>query len=59
MLLFDESIVGIFTQQWRKYIESSSKLRTYALVKKYISVLNHIFYTQGGTTSYYQWRDTE
>ena len=29
MLLFKESIVKIFTQQWRKYIESTSKLRTY------------------------------
>ena len=34
MLLFKESIVRIFTQQWRKDIESSSKLRIYALVKK-------------------------
>ena len=38
MLLFKESIVRIFTQQWRKDIESSSKLRTYALVKKYFCV---------------------
>ena len=29
MLLFKESIVRIFTQQWRKDIESSSKLRTF------------------------------
>ena len=28
MLLFKESIAGIFTQQWRKDIESLSKLRT-------------------------------
>ena len=49
MLLFKELIARIFTQQWRKNIESSSKLRTYALVKN-ISVLNHISYTQGGTT---------
>ena len=34
MLLLKESIVRIFTQQWIKDIESSSKLRTYALVKK-------------------------
>ena len=34
MLLFKESIVRIFTQQWRKDIESSSKLRIYALLKK-------------------------
>ena len=38
MLLFKESIVRIFAQQWRKDIESSSKLRTYALVKKYFCV---------------------
>ena len=44
MLSFKESIVRIFTQGWRKDIESSSKLRTYALVKN-ISVLNHISYT--------------
>ena len=44
MLLFKESIVKIFTNQGRKYIESSSKLRTYALVKQN-SVLNHISYT--------------
>ena len=50
MLLFKESIVRIFTQQWRKDIESSNKLRTYALVKKYFCV-NHISYTQGGTIS--------
>ena len=50
MLLFKESIVRIFTQQWIKDIESLSKLRTFALVKN-ISVLNHISYTQGGTTS--------
>ena len=43
MLLFEESIVSLFTQRWIKYIESSSKLRTYALVKN-ISVLNHRSY---------------
>ena len=40
MLLFEESVVRIFTQQWRKDIESSS-----------ISVLNYLSYTQGGTIS--------
>ena len=40
MLLIKESVVRIFTQQWRKDIESSS-----------ISVLNHLSYTQGGTIS--------
>ena len=34
MLSLKESIVSIFTQRWRKDIESSSRLRTYALVKK-------------------------
>ena len=38
MLSFKESIVRVFTQQWRKDIESSFKLRTYALVKKYFCV---------------------
>ena len=47
MLLFKESIVGIFTQQWRKDIESSSKLRTYALVKKYFCVEPYILHTRG------------
>ena len=47
MLLFKESIVRIFTQQWRKYIESSSKLRTYALVKKYFCVEPYILHTRG------------
>ena len=42
MLLFKESI---FTQQWRKDIESSSKLRTYALVKKYFCVEPYILHT--------------
>ena len=47
MLLFKESIVRIFTQQWRKDIESSSKLRTYALVKKYFCVEPYILHTRG------------
>ena len=33
MLSIKDSIVRIFTQRWRQDIESSSKLRTYALVK--------------------------
>ena len=45
--LFKESIVRIFTQQWRKDIESSSKLRTYALVKKYFFVQPYILHTRG------------
>ena len=47
MLLFKESIVRIFTQQWRKDIESSSKLRTYALVKIYFCVEPYILHTRG------------
>ena len=47
MLLFKESIVRIFTQQWWKDIESSSKLRTYALVKKYFCVEPYILHTRG------------
>ena len=47
MLLFKESIVRIFTQQWRKDIESSSKLRTYELVKKYFCVEPYILHTMG------------
>ena len=47
MLLFKESIARIFTQQWRKNIESSSKLRTYALVKKYFCVEPYILHTRG------------
>ena len=34
MLSFKDSIVRIFTQRWRQDIESSSKLRTYSLVKE-------------------------
>ena len=47
MLLFKESIVRIFTQQWRKDIESSSKLRTYALVKKDLCVEPYILHIRG------------
>ena len=36
MLSFKDSIVRIFTQQWRHDIESSSELRTYSLVKKIV-----------------------
>ena len=51
MLLFKESIVRIFTQQWRKDIDSSSKLGHICISKRNISVLNHISYTQGVTIS--------
>ena len=47
MLSFKESIVRIFTQRWRKNIESSSKLRTYALVKKYFCVEPYILHIRG------------
>ena len=47
MLSFKESIVRIFTQRWRKDIESSSKLRTYALVKKYFCVEPYILHIRG------------
>ena len=49
MFLFKESIVRIFTQQWRKDIKSSGKLRTYALVKKYFCVEPYtcILHTRG------------
>ena len=42
MPLFKKSIIRIFTQQWRKYIESSSKLRSFALFKKYFCVEPYI-----------------
>ena len=42
MLSFKDSIVRIFTQRWRQDIESSSKLRTYSLVKKYLCVEPYI-----------------
>ena len=48
MFLFKESIVRIFTEQWSKDIESSSKLRTYALVKKYFCVEPYILHIRGG-----------
>ena len=51
MLLFKESVVRIFTQKWRKDIESSSKLRTYALVKK-IFLCWTIYLTHKGETSH-------
>ena len=47
MLLFKESVVRIFTQRWKKDIESSSKLRTYALVKKYFCVEPYILQIRG------------
>ena len=47
MLLFKKSIVRIFTQQWRKDIESSSKMRTYALVKKCFCVEPYILHIRG------------
>ena len=47
MLSFKESIVRIFTQRWGKDIESSSKLRTYALVKKYFCVEPYILHIRG------------
>ena len=47
MLSFKESIVSIFTQRWRKDIESSSKLRTYVLVKKYFCVEPYILNIRG------------
>ena len=47
MLSFKDSIVRIFTQRWIKDIESSSKLRTYALVKKYFCVEPYILHIRG------------
>ena len=47
MLSFKESIVRTFTQRWRKDIESSSKLRTYALVKTYFCVEPYILHIRG------------
>ena len=37
----------LHTQQWRKDIESSSKLRIYALVNKYFCVEPYILHTRG------------
>ena len=42
MLSFKDSIVRIFTQRWRQDIESSSKLRTYSLVKIFLCVEPYI-----------------
>ena len=47
MLLLKESIVRIFTKRWRKNIESSSKLRTYALAKQYFCVEPYILHIRG------------
>ena len=40
-------MVSIFTQRWRKDIESSSELRTYALVKTYFCVETYILNIRG------------
>ena len=42
-----DSIVRIFTQRWRQDIESSSKLRTYSLVKKSLCVEPYILNIKG------------
>ena len=47
MLSFKNSIVRIFTQRWRQDIESSSKLRTYSLVKKSLCVEPYILNIKG------------
>ena len=47
MFSFKDSIVRIFTQRWRQDIESSSKLRTYSLVKKYLCVEPYILNLKG------------
>ena len=47
MLTFKESIVSIFTQQWRQDIDSSSKLRSYALIKKQFCVEPYILNING------------
>ena len=47
MLSFKDSIVRIFTQRWRQDIESSSKLRTYSLVKKSLCVEPYILNIKG------------
>ena len=47
IFLFKESIVRIFSQQWRKNSDSSIKLNTYVLVKKYFCVEPYIFHTSG------------
>ena len=50
MLSFKELIVRKFTQQWRKDIESSNKLCTYALVNKYFCVEPYILHIRGTTS---------
>ena len=47
MLSFKDSIVRIFTQRWREDIESSSKLRTYSIVKKSLCVEPYILNIKG------------
>ena len=47
MLSFKDSIVRIFTQRWRQDIDSSSKLRTYSLVKKNLCVEQYILNIKG------------
>ena len=47
MLSLKNSIVRIFTQRWRQDIESSSKLRTYSLVKKSVCVESYILDIKG------------
>ena len=42
-----DSIVSIFTQRWRQDIESSSKLRTYSLLKTYLCVEPYILNIKG------------
>ena len=47
MLSFKDLIVRIFTRRWRQDIETSSKLRTYSLVKKYLGVELYILNIKG------------
>ena len=47
MLSFKDSIVRILTQRWRQDIESSSKLRTYSLVKNSLCVEPYILNKKG------------
>ena len=47
MLSFEYSIFRISAQRWRQDIESSSKLRTYSLVKR-LRVLEHIYLKHNG-----------
>ena len=47
MLSFKDSIVRIFTQRWKQDIGSSSKLRTYSLVKKSLCVEPYILNIKG------------